>query len=608
MPEFLPPILRNDFAIIANFERRDLLAVALSYLFLPGKYLPILTFRDVAVFKDSPVDSPDIFAIQRRRAHEFGVFSNNALIEIGGCENLILLGLTSEQKSYLGYLHHYNVYEIDEADEIENYLGGFAALKDGHIECGIEQSNEGLLVALKNNNTLRIGSHNFELDIGKSGFGSVVIEDYLDADIVVSINYACSIEADILLVDGLEKEEDESISHLIEDWESGVTGAYEDICTKITARIDPQILNKSAFVTFFTRGLPYSVLQLECPISYVNLQHRPDFFILNGLLYEKTGCIGGAVVFSPGYFKDEETRSLISLLEFENFYVKAFLNDEASVYNLSTTIGHFPFDLLHICSHGGDVNGRYCKVDFFDKDGDKHTVEYDEVVSIPINPYYDSHGVKILWYFRKLNGMGWKCKELRDMDYPRELYALMVDKIREAGHRKKVQRLHEVERVRNSKHIKCHDFNYLAVFDQVSLDGVYPLVFNNTCWSWREVASAFLASGCRGYIGTLTSINTDIATAFAMAFYDEVFNNNLILAFHKAGKHQFAEEPSPYIFWGLHFSTIKNYRPVSYNARNIRSFLYRLRATLTEKLIRNEGSRELLKHQIFEVRMLIQSL
>lgn len=362
MSIFLAPELRNDFGFIVNAKRQDLIAVALSYLYEAGRYLPIFSFRDVEVSQDTQVDAPDVYMIQRRRAHEFGVFSNNALVEMGGCGTLILLGLTDEQKSYLNYLHHYNVFDIVDMTNIENYLSGFATQKHAPIECDLEQIGEGLITALKSNSLLRIGSHNLQLGVEDNGIGVVVIESYPNTDNIVAINYACSIGANVLFVEGLDEDEDESILHLIEDWESEIEGAFTELCTKITDRIDPVGLNPAAFVTFFTKGLPYSIMHMECPISYVHFQYRPDFFLFNAFIYEKFGCIGSAVVFSPGYFKDEETNSLISLLEFENFYLRALLDREASVYNLTVTIDSFPFDLLHVCSHGGDVDECICPV------------------------------------------------------------------------------------------------------------------------------------------------------------------------------------------------------------------------------------------------------
>ena len=35
-----------------------------------------------------------------------------------------------------------------------------------------------------------------------------------------------------------------------------------------------------------------------------------------------------------------------------------------------------------------------------------------------------------------------------------------------------------------------------------------PIIFNNTCWSWSEVAAFFLAGGARAYVGTLWAIES----------------------------------------------------------------------------------------------------
>src|ERR1700744_1923358 len=108
MIRFLPPHLRKDFIIVVRRGENELAAAAISYLFQQNTFLPIFAFTDVDIPANAPVEAPDIYAIQRRRAEHFAIFLNNAIIQNGGCDNLILLGLTDNQLTYLDYLPHYN--------------------------------------------------------------------------------------------------------------------------------------------------------------------------------------------------------------------------------------------------------------------------------------------------------------------------------------------------------------------------------------------------------------------------------------------------------------------------------------------------------------------
>src|SRR5690606_9749923 len=107
MVKFNAPELRKDFIIVVNRSASELAAAAISYLFESERYLPIFAFPEVDIPLNEPVIEPDIYRIQRRNAEHFSTFLNNAIIQNGGCENLVLLGLTNNQLSFLYFLKHY---------------------------------------------------------------------------------------------------------------------------------------------------------------------------------------------------------------------------------------------------------------------------------------------------------------------------------------------------------------------------------------------------------------------------------------------------------------------------------------------------------------------
>lgn len=84
-----------------------------------------------------------------------------------------------------------------------------------------------------------------------------------------------------------------------------------------------------------------------------------------------------------------------------------------------------------------------------------------------------------------------------------------------------------------------------------------PLIFNNTCWSWYEVAKFFLACGARGYIGTLWNIGNDAAMLGAQTFYENVFSGTVLEAFDLGVKAiAGTRSKDVYVYWGLHFTTL----------------------------------------------------
>jgi hypothetical protein len=114
------------------------------------------------------------------------------------------------------------------------------------------------------------------------------------------------------------------------------------------------------------------------------------------------------------------------------------------------------------------------------------------------------------------------------------------------------------EPIYTSCHIKCYDSLHQGEFRAVASHGC-PVIFNNTCSSWYEIAMCFIQAGARAYIGTLWRIGTTTAKNASNAFYKELFvGGNMLLAFHKMlasiTNNKYREI---YLFWGLHFSTLR---------------------------------------------------
>ncbi len=74
----------------------------------------------------------------------------------------------------------------------------------------------------------------------------------------------------------------------------------------------------------------------------------------------------------------------------------------------------FPYDLFHICSHGGEVNGYSLMEQFHDRYGVSHTIEYDEVVSFASSPDSKLIPVHTKQIWRKLDGLVWGSSELKE--------------------------------------------------------------------------------------------------------------------------------------------------------------------------------------------------
>ncbi|RZJ92298.1 MAG: hypothetical protein EOO20_02280 [Chryseobacterium sp.] len=270
MEIFDPPLLRTDFVIVANVESTGLAAQVISYLFNASQYLPFFCFHKVDVAQDEPIANPDIYAIQRRRSEHFSVFLNNVLTKNNGCENLIYIGLTPEQRSYLSVERHFNLFEINDRADVTNYLDGFAYYKAEAVVCGEDQIALGLALALKENRLLQIGEFNEQLAMPElSERGAVIIEAEGDISDILAVNYACSIGASVHFVEMLERYEKDEVLHLLEAWSAGDGEAVENVKKKLLKRIAVIDFSIKDFATCFTTGLPYGLIIKSVPVSQV---------------------------------------------------------------------------------------------------------------------------------------------------------------------------------------------------------------------------------------------------------------------------------------------------------------------------------------------------
>lgn len=556
------PVLTNEYICIVNRDKPELAAVISSYLSRKGCYLPLFEFPISTVANDINFDEDhmDEHYITRTRSAEFDVHVDNVIHKLKGIPNVILAGLSQEQKSYLTFLEHYNVIEFESLADIDFILGSMNPQLTETLRCRRAQVHEGLYLAVEQGAKLLLDETAPDIDaISGSKEGLVVIERLSAVSSIIAVNYALSIEANILIVTPLSKGERREIVNQIEDWKKGSTSSKADLLEKIAIRLMSVTISNYTFITFFTTGLPYSVgIDNLIPCSYIHLSYRPDFFIFNALFFESMPAVGAAVVFSPGKFKDEETQQVINKLQNSSYYVRELLGENASVYNIDMHVKAFPYDIFHICSHGGEVDGYRLSEQFTDRDGATHVVEFDEVVSFAKESGTKFVGVHRKTIWRSFDGLKWKSKELKAINYPHYVFIDMLKAV-DSNFKKpgKHGRTH-IQNVVNSCAIQCYYSNYQGMF-HVAADGVSsPIVFNNTCWSWSGIAESFLHGGVRGYIGTLWNIDNAIATNFANAFYDYLFNDTILNVFHRAQAVTLgSKDENIYIYWGLHFSTIK---------------------------------------------------
>jgi len=488
-------------------------------------------------------------------AGEDAFFIRNALARLEETEYVILAGLSDKQKSYLELPEKWKIIEIATISEIREKLSPFVRGRT-ELRCKASDLLAGLFIAQKRQKILLIDETAPALPEVVQLQKAIIVVENLEDDAypVIAINYANSIGASVLIVDGLPENENYRIRRWIEGWKEGNDSTQlENLRRAVHQRISGLSLTQFEFATFFTMGLPYSlVLENIIPCSYVHLSIRPDLFVFNSILLPDGEHFQAAIVFSPIFFEDEETVWLCNFFDAHKYYLRPLLAKRATVAEFDFHAQHFPYDLLHICSRGGQVDGYEMKDQFTDKDGRTHIVEFDEVVSFtPAPDEPEMFVVQRKVIPQRLDGYGWQSAELQQQNYSSDLILGMWKCALESrGPRKKKNK------IAMSCVIGCTDSIHQGQFHSVASQSS-PVVFNNTCWSWSDVGAFFLSCGARGYIGTLWAIKNDAAVVGARTFYDNLFSGTVLNALHLATKaiSQTASKDI-YVFWGLHFTRL----------------------------------------------------
>jgi hypothetical protein len=600
-----PPEINNRYVCIVDRESVALAALISSYLFKPASDLPLFLFPAV---KSSRTEEDTQFRDQylsNLMGRTASTLINNAWARMGECEYVILAGLNDHQKSYLHLPNGVRIIEIVTVTDISSKLTPFVQGRE-EFKCKSSDILRGLAVALKDGKRLVIDETAEPVpEISEMKKGIVVVEYVDDASPVIAINYAVSVDARISIVDPLAEHEGRSVQRWIQDWkENNDQVQLKKVIDAAQQRIGNISFDQYEYATFFTEGIPYSfAIENIIPCSHVNLSIRPDLFVLNNIIYDSVESFHSAILFSPVFFQDEETDWLCSLFAKEKYFVRALIGREATLANFDFHAQFFPYDILHICSHGGEVDGYEITEKFVDRDGKNHVVEFEEVVGFTPVPERPGIVEVIRKAFpRKLDGFDWMSEELTKQNIPGHVYTDMVDCILKCTSRRKKK-----GRISMSCHIACVDSIHQGQFHTLASHSS-PIIFNNACWSWSEVAAFFLDCGARGYIGTLWEIDNQDAVVAAKTFYEALVSGSVLTAFQKAIKAiEATESKDIYVYWGLHFTRFSPGLSPQESERRVRSELI-YAADAWARKIKSTKSAEVKRNSIKILRSILREL
>jgi hypothetical protein len=493
-------------------------------------------------------------------------------------EKVILVGLTPVAiETFRRIQPGLKLITIDSVDEWDGVLPniGIPIPHDATI-CSPDEVMWGLLLAKKLGHRLQVVSGSASIK-GRvegdraSGRHCIMVDDMEGVIPVIVANYAFAIGADVRSLPRVEFDEIDSIYDGIQERANKAdpnrrsrAGAYID---RQGARFASGIDTRGfAFITFVTRGVPYGYFLPHLPsthlYSYLDLgRHVADSIYYSSIVRDTRL----ALVVDPGFFADSESTDVTASLRARRIKVKELRGATATRRNVEHYIRYYPYDLLYICTHAGELReGKRLTVEFATADGRRHFLVVD--VTHTFVPSEASPGeepkIEVMKFTRfvELDGVAWTDDHGKERIGAGEIIKEFTD-LQEKDW--KVAHSQDTDTIRDFPVIEATDGPISLVSEYFGGGGLArPIIFNNACSSLHNLSTWCVIAGVRGYIGTLATVEDRVAKEVGLVFFRSLIDEvSLPVLLQKVQDRLIPNAQNRvYVHFGCHFNTIRRPR------------------------------------------------
>jgi len=452
---------------------------------------------------------------------------------------------------------------IKDKSQLDNFMKTFCTSTKKILRCPPSRLKVAyaLLEAKKQNMQLIIepkSQYKIKHDIDSE---HIVVSDSLVNILPVLIaNYSFSIKADIQIKKiEIEYSPKEIESIMVDSRKRGQKGIFarkitETIKSKIITNF--QCLNKYLIITFFIDEFPYGYFFQKIPSTHIYNKSLPSYFLSESIA---TGGlpIRSSLLIDTGFFKKSETNFIKNCLLDKNVQTKLLDGDTFSNSELDKNIQFLPYDFLFICSHGGFPEGMRFKVKFLDKNNCDHTITIDTIDSFyPTNIGQGDNqiiNVQTFYEFVELDEKPWYQKEYK----PGSSKTVVEDFLAIGRKNWDVLKKEKVQmNFCNVIATKDPLGPYVPMVHSISDPMSTPFIFNNACSSTYTLATNFIFAGSSFYIGTVNSVDTDIAIIIAKHFCNKSIKQGkplIISLWESQNEPTITTQDKVYISIGCHF-------------------------------------------------------
>lgn len=373
---------------------------------------------------------------------------------------------------------------------------------------------------------------------------------------VIAANYAFALGAGLCIIPEVDEVEAADILeayYSIDDGRGSQSDTRQHLRARLRGLCGDLALPHEGSLTFFTRTLPFGVAFPEMPSTHLFTYPDLGIAVVNGFAAEQSGTRGVniAVLVDPERTRAPEIEAATKILPNRRMFVRGYREAGASVRAITEMVDLFPYDLLIFATHCGDARGYRWTYQFTDSEGLERELMVDIAIGIGQTEDPDKLDVMQFIRFHSLDGVDWNDPVAKAKLHVGTAILDYIERTR--NDELKPVRKESVHRVRMSAAMAMHDHNYIAI-PRALAEHSSPIIINNACVSWHELAGRFTYAGARAYIGTLYPVSDLEAESVVVRLLDKYWGKCLPHALWSAQNATYSAggDRMPYVATGVY--------------------------------------------------------
>lgn len=487
--------------------------------------IPIPPFDSLAIVGDKPPLVAEICSLFTRCGRYLAVLDgprmtrpdwsnevirrNNALAKTQCCR-ILLADLDAKSVEHLSHNSPAGKFvSVNSAGEATAALKGWIKAPSVKMNWGSNNLGVGLLIARRSKQSLKINSSDSPTTSFVSGGTHLLIacESADELAQIVASNLAFATDASFMVIPQLsEQERDEWLEEMYSLGSEGdVSARFVAIRDFARGRLPKMEFEKYKQICFITNGFPWGITVPECATTH--MFSYPDFgrCVVEGIWASQDTSRGArnALLIHPGRVEGSEIEVVGKSLYANKTLVRIHAGPQATVSSIHLLIETFPFDIIVISTHCGDVCGQRVTYEFNDSEGLSRRLVVDHAIGFGYDPATDKVLVQQFQRFHELDGVDWTDRIAKANLYVGTAIETWVAFGGNPSERDRYKIASEkIHRVIGSMALQMHDDLWFPLVQAFS-PSCSPAIVNNGCSSWHELSKRFAFAGARAYVGAL---------------------------------------------------------------------------------------------------------